>query len=158
MTMAARSRQLLGLILTVWVAAMIAVWVTEPRHVDGPYTQTVARHIYAGCALFLLGLFAIPLVYWLLDPRQRQPRELRWRLILVLGAALAFAVGAVGVGVAVHPDHTGSYTEKRDSTLDRYGLAALAALLVTGLATFRIAPRRPGGATTIPAPRAHPDR
>lgn len=136
---------------------MIVVWVTEPRHVDGPYTQTMARHIYAGWALFLLGLVAIPLVYWLLDRGQRQPRELRWRLILVLGAALAFAIGAVGVGVAVHPDHTGSYTERRNSTLNRYGLAALAVLLVTGVGSIRAFPRRAAGATTIPTPQAHPD-
>jgi hypothetical protein len=136
---------------------MIAVWVTEPRHVHGPYTQTMPRHIYAGFALFLVGFIAIPLALWLVDRGQRQPRELRWRLILVLVAALAFATGAVGVGVAVHPDRAGSYTERRNSTLNRYGLAALAVLLVTGVATIRAFPRRPAGATTIPAPQAHPD-
>jgi hypothetical protein len=153
-----RGRQLVGLIVIGWVAAMIAVWVTDPRHVAGPYTQTMARHIYAGWTLFLLGLFASPLVFWLLDRRQRQPRELRWRLILVLGALLAFAIGGVGIGIAVHPDRTGSYTERRDSTLNRYGLAALAVLLVTGVATIRAFPRSAAGVTTSPAPQARPDR
>jgi MFS family permease len=159
MSVSTRGRPLLGLIVTGWVGAMIAVWQTAPPHVDGPYTQTMARHIYAGFALFLLGLVAIPLVVWLVDRRQRQPRELPWRLILLLGAVLAFAIGAVGIGVAVHPENrTGTYTQRRDSTLDRYGLAALAVVLVTGVATLRTTPRRQAGATTIPAPRAHPDR
>jgi hypothetical protein len=152
-----RGRLLLALIVAGWAGVMVAVWRTAPRHVAGPYTQTMARHIYAGWALFALGLFAIPLVYWLLDRGQQQPRELRWRLILVLGAGLAFAIGAVGVGVAVHPDRTASYTERRDSTLNRYGLAALVVLLGTGVATIRAFPRRPAGATTIPAPQARSD-
>lgn len=174
--MSTRGRHLLGLIVTGWVAAMIAVWVTEPRHVDGPYTQTMARHIYAGFALFLIGFIAVPLVLWLVDRSQRQPRELRWRLILVVGAVLAFAIGAVGVGVAVHPPYQGTVCvrdtatgrndcrasniglDRRDSTLNRYALVALAVMLGTGVATIRAFPGRDAGATTIPAPRARPGR
>jgi MFS family permease len=169
-----RSRLLLGLILAGWVSMMLAVWQTGPPHVDGPYTQTMARHIYAGFALFLIGMVAIPLVFWLVDRRQRGPRELRWRLILLLGVVLALAIGAVGIGVAVHPPYQGRVCirdtatgrnvcrasnigeDRRDSTLDRYGLAALAVVLLTGLATARTIPRRAGGAT-IAAPRARPD-
>ena len=174
--MSTRGRLLLGLTVAGWVGVMLAVWQTAPQHVDGPYTQTMARHIYAGFALFLVGMVAIPLVFWLADRTQRQPRELRWRLILLLGVVMAFAIGAVGIGVAVHPPYQGTVCtrdvatgrnickasnigmDRRDTTLDRYGLAALAVILVTGLAAFRTAPRRPAGATTTPAPQVHPDR
>lgn len=172
--MSTRSRLLLGLIVAGWVSMMLAVWQTGPPHVDGPYTQTMARHIYAGFALFLIGMVAIPLVFWLVDRRQRGPRELRWRLILLLGVVLALAIGAVGIGVTVHPPYQGRVCirdtatghnvcrasnigkDRRDSTLDRYGLAALAVLLLTGLATARTIPRR-AGAAAFPAPRARPD-
>jgi MFS family permease len=169
-----RSRLLLGLIVAGWVSMMLAVWQTAPHHVDGPYTQTMARHIYAGFALFLIGMVAIPLAFWLVDRRQRGPRELRWRLILLLGVVLAFAIGAVGIRVAVHPPYQGRVCirdtatgrnvcraskigmDRRDSTLDRYGLAALAVLLLIGLATARTIPRQ-AGATTIAVPQARPD-
>ncbi len=165
-----RGRTLLGLAALGWVGAMVAIWLTAPAGMgDGAYTLRMSAHIYAEPAVFLIGVAAIPFAFWLADGRQRGRHELGWRLIAVAGTLLAVTIGAAGIRAVVHPPYaqttcvlapaTGQkvctyHPPRADATLARYGIAALATLLLTAVATSRAAP----APTTSRAPRGLPGR
>jgi hypothetical protein len=153
--MGTRGRILLGAIIAVWAATIVAIDRTAPPTGEGPGPRGYDLHIYAAAAVFFAGLAALPLVFWLVDRRERGAGELRWRVLVLAGALAAVAIGAVGMDVAVHPPYIRH--PRPDTTLAEFGVVALAVFLGACMAANRAMPRnRSARATTGSDPNVAP--
>ena len=85
------------------------------------------------------GLAALPLVFWLVDHRERGPRQLPWRLLVLAGAVAAVGIGAVGMDVAVHPPY--ATNPRPDTTLAEFAAVALIVFVAACMAANRAMPR-----------------
>jgi hypothetical protein len=137
--MGTRGRILLGAIAVAWIAAIVAIDLTAPPTGEGPAPRGYDLHMYAAAAVFFAGLAALPLVFWLVDGRERGPRQLPWRLLMLAGALAAVAIGAVGMDVAVHPPY--ATNPRPETTLAGYAAIALIVFLGACMAANRAMPR-----------------
>jgi hypothetical protein len=153
--MGTRGRILLGATAAAWIATIVAIGLTAPPGGEGPAPRGYDLHMYAAAAVFVAGLAALPLAFWLVDRRERGPRQLRWRLLVLAGALAAVAIGAVGMDIAVHPPYA---THPRpEGTLAEFALAALIVFLGACTAANRAMPRdRPARGKTGSDPNLSP--
>jgi MFS family permease len=115
------------------------IGLTAPPTGEGPGPRGYDLHMYAAAAVFFAGLAALPLVFWLVDRRERGPRQLRWRLLVLAGALAGVAIGAIGMDVAVHAPYAAN--PRPEGTLAEFAAVALVVFLGACAAANRAMPR-----------------
>ena len=139
--MGTRGRILLVTIVAAWLGAIVVILLTSPPGgADAPAPRGHDLHMYAAAAVFFAGLAALPLVFWLVARRERGPREVHWRALILGGALAAVAIGAWGVNIAVHPPYTDG---RPDGTVAAFAGVALLVFLAACMAANRAMPRQP---------------